>query len=157
VWRSARQETGAAAVEFALVASVLITLVFGIVDFGWLLNRTTLITNASREGAREGVVTRVGGPGPGARAAVTSSLTAVGIQTTTNAADIDEALISVTCSKPPFDPGPTCNVDASDSTAPVTGDKIKVQIDYKHSWITPVGGAFGTTFLISRSTEMRVE
>jgi hypothetical protein len=146
-----RRDTGAAAVEFALVASVLIVLVFGIVDFGWLFNRTTLITNATREGAREGAVTRTGAT---ASAAATSSLTAVGIGTTTNAADINKALITVTCTKAS---NATCNVNASDNTAPVSGDKIKVKIDYQHRWITPFGGTFGTTFLISRSTEMRVE
>ena len=51
-------ERGAAAVEFAIVLPVLILLVFGAVEFGLLLYNQQVITNASREGARAGIVAR---------------------------------------------------------------------------------------------------
>lgn len=44
--------TGAAAVEFAIVAPLLFVLLFGIIEFGALLYNQAVITNASREGAR---------------------------------------------------------------------------------------------------------
>jgi len=47
---------GAAAVEFALVIIPLILLVFGTVEFGVLMYNQQVITNASREGARAGIV-----------------------------------------------------------------------------------------------------
>lgn len=49
-------EKGASAVEFALVLPLLLGLTFGIIEFGILLFDKAVITNASREGARAGVV-----------------------------------------------------------------------------------------------------
>jgi hypothetical protein len=46
------REDGAAAVEFALVLPVLMLLIFGIIDFGRMLNAKITITEAAREGAR---------------------------------------------------------------------------------------------------------
>jgi Flp pilus assembly protein TadG len=51
-----KSEKGAAAVEFAIVLPVLILLVAGIMEFSILLYSQAVITNASREGAREGIV-----------------------------------------------------------------------------------------------------
>jgi len=47
---------GVAAVEFALVLPILLVVVFGIVEFGVAFYDKAVITNASREGARAGVV-----------------------------------------------------------------------------------------------------
>ncbi len=47
-----RNEDGAAAVEFALVLPVLILLVFGIIEFGFVFNRWLGVTHAAREGVR---------------------------------------------------------------------------------------------------------
>ena len=49
-------EQGASAVEFALVLPMLMLLTFGIIEFGVLLFDKAVITNASREGARFGIV-----------------------------------------------------------------------------------------------------
>lgn len=51
-WQGPRSETGAAAVEFALVLPILVLLIFGIVDFGRAFNAQVTITHAAREGAR---------------------------------------------------------------------------------------------------------
>jgi Flp pilus assembly protein TadG len=48
-WRSAR---GAELVEFALVLPLLLLLIAGIVDFGFLFQHYLVVTNAAREGAR---------------------------------------------------------------------------------------------------------
>jgi Flp pilus assembly protein TadG len=45
-------DEGAAAVEFALLLPILLLLVFGIIDFGRLLNEQITLTEAAREGAR---------------------------------------------------------------------------------------------------------
>jgi Flp pilus assembly protein TadG len=47
---------GVAAVEFAIVLPVLILFLFGIIEFGILFYDKAVITNASREGARAGIV-----------------------------------------------------------------------------------------------------
>jgi Flp pilus assembly protein TadG len=54
-----RGEHGSASVEFAIIAVVLLTVVFGIIEFGILMFDQHVLTNASREGARAGVVMRV--------------------------------------------------------------------------------------------------
>lgn len=54
--RRRRRERGAATVEFAVIAVVLFLLVFGIIEFGILLFDKHILTNASREGARAGIV-----------------------------------------------------------------------------------------------------
>jgi Flp pilus assembly protein TadG len=51
-------QKGGAAVEFALVLPILIALVLGIVEFSVALYDKAVITNASREGARAGIVFR---------------------------------------------------------------------------------------------------
>ncbi len=52
------RERGAAAVEFALVLPVLLTALMGLVDAGLALYDKAVLTHASREGARAGIVLR---------------------------------------------------------------------------------------------------
>ena len=56
--RKRLNQKGAAAVEFGLVLPVLLVLVFGIVEFSVALYDKAVVTNASREGARAGIVFR---------------------------------------------------------------------------------------------------
>jgi Flp pilus assembly protein TadG len=49
---------GASAVEFAIILPLLVLLVFGIVELSLALYDQAMITNASREGARAGIVYR---------------------------------------------------------------------------------------------------
>lgn len=57
-----KREEGAAAVEFALLLPLLMMILFGIIEFGLVLFNQEVITNASREGARFGIV--IGNPRP---------------------------------------------------------------------------------------------
>jgi Flp pilus assembly protein TadG len=52
-------DAGASAVEFAIVLPILVLLIFGIIEFSVALYDKAMITNASREGARVGIVFRV--------------------------------------------------------------------------------------------------
>lgn len=54
--RIRRDDRGAALVEFALVAVLFLTLVFGVIEAGWLFSQLTEVRNAAREGARLAVV-----------------------------------------------------------------------------------------------------
>jgi len=62
-------ENGVAAVEFAVVLSVFLMMLLGIVEFGydWYLKHA--ITNASRDGARYGVMYRMDNSSPPVRLA----------------------------------------------------------------------------------------
>ncbi len=51
-----RAERGAVAVEFALIAPVLLLIVFGIIQFGFFLAQQTTLNGAVRSGARFGSV-----------------------------------------------------------------------------------------------------
>ena len=51
-----RSQTGAELVEFAMVLPIMLLVFGGIVDFGLLLQREQVITNAAREGARLAVL-----------------------------------------------------------------------------------------------------
>jgi hypothetical protein len=57
--RRGRGEEGAAAVEFAIVLPILLLLLAGFFDFGWLFYWQHSVTNASRAGARYAVQTKL--------------------------------------------------------------------------------------------------
>ena len=49
-------ERGAAAVEFALIASILFMMLFGIIEFGRIFSEMEVLNSAAREGARVAAV-----------------------------------------------------------------------------------------------------
>jgi Flp pilus assembly protein TadG len=51
-----KNQKGASAVEFALILPLLSLVIFGIIEFGLLLYNQQVIANASREGARAGII-----------------------------------------------------------------------------------------------------
>ena len=53
-----REDTGAAAVEFALVSVLLLMMIIGIVEFGRIYSAKLAVTHAAREGARQASVNR---------------------------------------------------------------------------------------------------
>jgi hypothetical protein len=57
------REKGTASVEFALILPLLLLMLFLIIEFSIILYDKAVITNASREGARHGIV-NWGGPPP---------------------------------------------------------------------------------------------
>lgn len=121
---------------------MLVMLVFGIIDFGWMVNRDTLVNNASREGAREGSLN------PDA-----TSVTDV-VKSYTAGLDQSDLSVSVTCRKPDSSP---CTMGSLTATAPTSGDVVVVTVGFEYRWITPVGRAFGPTMPLSKTAEMRIE
>lgn len=49
-------ERGAVAAEFAILLPILLTILFGIMEFGMMMYGREVVTNAAREGARAGIV-----------------------------------------------------------------------------------------------------
>ena len=75
-----RCDKGAELIEFALVFPLLLLVLFGIIDFGFLFQRYEAVTNAAREGARIAVL-----PGyaqADVQARVTQYLAAAGLTAT---------------------------------------------------------------------------
>ena len=54
--RVRQKEHGASLVEFALIAPLLILLLFGIIEFGWLFGQYNDVKHGAREGARYAAV-----------------------------------------------------------------------------------------------------
>jgi Flp pilus assembly protein TadG len=73
-------ERGAVAAEFAILLPVLMLIVFGTIEFGRLMYGREIVTNATREGARYGIVAQA--PPVSSAAMITQAttyLTATGI------------------------------------------------------------------------------
>jgi hypothetical protein len=54
--KQAKRQRGAMAIETALLFPLLVLLLFGMIEFGLLVYNRQVLTNASREGARAGIV-----------------------------------------------------------------------------------------------------
>jgi len=131
------RDSGAAAVEFALLLPVLLLLIFGIVDFGRALNAQITLTQAAREGAR---LASLGVP------------SATVISRTQAAATELSPVPSVAVSS-------TCPVNAG------AGVDAVVTVTYPFTFITPVGAfasmfgtaSFGSTLTLTATGEMPCE
>lgn len=51
-----KSEKAQALVEFTLIMPIIIVLILGMIEFGWLLNAKITLNSAAREGARVGAV-----------------------------------------------------------------------------------------------------
>ena len=96
-------ERGAVAAEFALLLPVILLVLFGTIEFGMIMYSRELITNASREGARAGIVQVSPKPTAGAITTIaTTYLTGTGITpadvtiTVVGAGGVNPATLTVT-------------------------------------------------------------
>ena len=146
-----RDERAAAVVEFALVAPLLLMLVMGIVDFGWMMMKANLVNNATRDAAR---VASLSGSFDQIKATVDSELGSAGISP-------GDVTVQITCSNPG---GTTCDgSSASYAANAASGSTVTVTVSYTHHWITPLGSVcdlvgdgscVGSTILLSRTAGM---
>ena len=60
--RIAQQRRGSNLVEFALILPVFLTVIFGIIEFGWFFYQHTAVINGTRDGCREGALYRANDP-----------------------------------------------------------------------------------------------
>lgn len=118
-----RSERGAELIEFALVFPLLLLVILGIVDFGFLFQRMEVVTNAAREGARVAVLP--GYANADAEARVTDYITAGGL--------------------PPAQLGPV-DVDDVDITVgadTVPGKRVSVTYFHNYMFLGPMISWFG--------------
>lgn len=121
----ARDESGAAAVEFAIVASIFFLLVFGIIDFGFGFHTWNATANAAREGAR--------------RAAIDPNVTDITTYTRQSADFLNQSAMTVTV---------TCSRGGAFGACPASsswleGDLVRVTVDYTYPFMTPLGSMVG--------------
>jgi Flp pilus assembly protein TadG len=79
-----RRNRGTTSVEFAIIGSVLMVVVFGVIEFGRALFVMNALTEATRRGARLAAVCPVGDPASASAAVFTGSGVAVNGLTTSN-------------------------------------------------------------------------
>ncbi len=77
--RVIKSERGSAAVEFAMILPILATLVFGIIDFGRMLWFQEVLVNATRTGARQGILFNSGNGQTQIEGFVSQALTNAGV------------------------------------------------------------------------------
>lgn len=132
-----RPERGAAAVEFALVVPILLLLVFGIIEFGYLINRSSMVNNAARDAARE--------------ASLSGDLAAIRAVANGSLDGMPGVAVDVDCEQAD---GSSCGAyDANRES----GDTAVVTVTYVHEMITPVSMFFGDSIDVSRTARMRIE
>lgn len=130
------RQRGVAAVEFAIVLPLLIFLFLGITEFGIAYYNKQVLTNASREGARAGIVDG------------------------TEVSDIETIVINYANGRlitfgEPIDP-------VLDPPPEFFDEYLKVNVRYEYSYlvlstINWFGADFGTKLNIGASTTMRME
>jgi len=136
-------ERGAAVVEFAIAASLLLLLIFGIVTFGYILSFKQGMTQAAAEGARAAAVA-----GSGYMAAVVPAVdrSVLAFNKPCNAGN------GLSCSYTPLaGTNPNC-------LAPKTCLEVKLEYDYKHFPLLPeiplIGGLLPDTLHATSVTEV---
>ncbi|PVG83026.1 pilus assembly protein TadE [Nocardioides gansuensis] len=117
--RPARGEGGAAAVEFALVAPLVLLLLFGIVSYGFLLSFRQALSQGAAEGARSAAVWA---------AAYASSQDAA--RKTAATASVDEALQSYGVACGPT--GATCTVAIAACSGDPAAQCASVTVSYPY-------------------------
>ncbi|KVT54482.1 pilus assembly protein TadE [Burkholderia ubonensis] len=134
-----RKETGAALVEFALILPLLLLLLFGIVEFSIALYDKAVLTNASREAARAGVVYKVPQPTVAQIQAVATNY-------------VQNHLIT-------FGTGSSVSVNVSQPSGTTSGSPLTVTVSYTYAGLT-LGKSFNPipkALQLSATTSMNYE
>jgi Flp pilus assembly protein TadG len=156
--RVRRGERAQSLAEMAILLPIFLILVFGIIDFGMGLRAYIQVAQATREGARFGVLGNQPGSfsagGSGDCNGSTSTNVVGKVCSTIDGLDLsDVQTVTVTCP------------DGAGAAPCASGDTIEVHASYNYHYITPVktiinffsGGALSDTITISSTSTMRAE
>ena len=125
-----KKQRGTAAVEFAIVLPVLVLLLFGTIEFGLLLYNQQVMTNASREGARAGIVSQTPRVSDGEIAAVVTAY-------------CGENLVTFGAEN-----APVCQVARSGTAF---GDDLTVDVTYNYAFLVLSNLGFEPKTLMART------
>jgi Flp pilus assembly protein TadG len=146
-----KSQRGAELIEMALVLPLLLLILVGIVDFGFLFQRYEVLTNAAREGARIAVLAQSGYTVSDVRKRVCDYLAAGGVPTTnpcTGNAGTNPAVQMNT-------------VAITVPTGTISGRQVVVTYTHNFMFIGPIiglmGGTWTNTKTITLSSTMRLE
>lgn len=125
--RIAREQRGAAAVEFAIIVTLLVTLVFGIIEFSLMMKDYLTLSQAAREGVRS--------------AALGSPTSTVTTRIQNSALTLDSSTISIQLYKRTMGSSPgswSALGNSSDGTSnnALPGDQVRVRLVYPHDLVT---------------------
>ena len=150
-------QRGQAVIELALTLPLLLLVVFGIIDFGFMFQRYESVTNAAREGARIGVLTSSAGyTAAEAQSRALSYLQSSGLNGTIRAcgaAVVKNSMCALMT---------TQTVAIAGAVPPKTVDQVTVIVEYdhEHSFVGPIMGLFGSglgTIRLRSASTMRKE
>lgn len=136
-----KKERGVAVVEFALVVPLLLLILFGIIEFGILFYDKAVITNASREAARQWIVYR--------DVKLTKAQIDAIVDNYTN-----NRMISMSGSAPP-----QTFTDPVDPTSFSSGDALSLTVRYSYDFVFLPGfmDSVVPTIALDATTVMRAE
>lgn len=124
-----KNQKGQALVEFALILPILLILVMAILQFGMMLNSYLTIENASREGARAGIV---------------------------GSSDVEIKQLIISTS-PRLNPQNLTVSITPDETVRKSGDTLTVNVSYNYEPIVPIISSLLNNVVLNGQTSMRVE
>lgn len=133
--RNNGHRAGQALLEFAIAAPILILLILGIVAFGAMFSHQIILNNATREGARAGVV--------GSTDAQIDAIVRQRASTLPNYSN--PSYLEVYISPPQGD------------AARAVGNPLVVQVRYKDYIAVPIVGIFANPKILISRTVMRIE
>ncbi len=148
--RRGRSEDGAQLIEFALVLPMLLLVVLGIAEFGFLFQRYEVVTNAAREGARMAVL-------PGYSTPIGQAAVVTRIQAYVAAGRVPVA------SGTPGNPTVSIvddTIDVGGGLPPVNVKRVTVTYTHTYMFLPAIAGLFGnayTTVPLTAIAEMRTE
>jgi len=137
-----KNQRGATAVEFAIVLPLLVLLLIGIIEFSVILYDKAMITNASREGARAGIVSQLPRVDDSTIKGIVNKYCGL-------------YLISFGSGAPPL----TTIIEPTDRTGLTFGSELSVTVTYTYSFLALpkfVTGIVGPIDLTAKSV-MRME
>jgi Flp pilus assembly protein TadG len=162
-----KDEYGGSLAEFALIGPLLFVILFGIIEFGILLYDKAMLTNASREGARAGIVYDFDADGPSNDGTPTYWPTDSVVKKRVR--DYCETYLISFDSEDTFS-DTNIDVEITDSSGTVltnatasSGDNLTVTVNYDFSFLVIsniIGAFFGDTFgdiELEAVTTMRLE
>ena len=141
--RRRARSRGQSVVEFALVVPIFLLILFGIMDFGFILYSRMTVINAARDGARIGIT-------------LTDTPTMIPAQVANQASGssgglVTNGMVSTICI-PGSGAGQHC---ASNFVNAVPGDSVRVSVTYPYHPFFPL--LFGQTIPMTSTVQMTLE